>query len=78
MLGALYKGITVVFGVKDKNIGQTMKAIDSEARELQKSLNNVNISLTFNVRDTYLLTQKITLNNEQIETTTERIKQRLE
>ena len=78
MPGALYKGITVEFGVKDKNIGQTMKAIDSEARELQKSLNNVNKSLKFNESDPSLLAQKFTLINEQIDTTKERLKQLIE
>lgn len=78
MAGSLYKGITVEFGVKDKNIGQTMKAIDSEARELQKSLNNVNKSLKFNENDPSLLAQKFTLINEQIDTTKERLKQLIE
>ena len=78
MAGALYKGITIEFGAKDKNIGQTMKTIDSEARELQKSLNTVNKSLKFNENDPSLLAQRFVLINEQIDTTKERLKQLIE
>jgi chromosome segregation ATPase len=55
-----------------------MKTIDSEARELQKSLNTVNKSLKFNESDPSLLAQRFTLINEQIDTTKERLKQLIE
>ena len=72
-LGAKIKGITIEFDGDTTKLGQALKKVDAEARNIDKSLNGVNRALKFNPKNTELITQKQELFKQKIAETEKRL-----
>ena len=72
-LGAKIKGITIEFNGDTTKLGEALKKVDAEARNIDKSLNGVNRALKFNPKNTELITQKQELFKQKIAETDKRL-----
>ena len=72
-IGATVKGITIEFNGETTKLSQALRDIDSKAKGVDKSLNQVNRALKFNPGNTELLAQKQTLLAQKIEQTRQRL-----
>lgn len=68
-IGSKVKGITIEFNGDTNKLGRAMKEINAEAKDVDKSLREVNRALKFNPGNTELLAQKQTLLKEKIQQT---------
>lgn len=69
------KGITVEIGGDTNGLNKALKQVNSESRELQGELSQVERLLKFNPDNVELLAQRQTLLNRQVETTTRKLNQ---
>lgn len=68
-IGSKVKGITIEFNGDTTKLGRAMKEINAEAKDVDRSLREVNKALKFNPGNTELLAQKQTLLKEKIQQT---------
>lgn len=72
-IGATVKGITIEFNGETTKLSQALRDIDTKAKGVDKSLNQVNRALKFNPGNTELLAQKQTLLAQKIEQTRQKL-----